>query len=41
MNLFSYSTKILKIQYGEFPVDIQKDRNGKLEAKLIPKYLRY
>lgn len=33
-----YSTKTLKSQYGEFPVDIPRDRNGEFEPKLIPKY---
>ena len=35
-----YSTKTLKSQYGEFPVDIPRDRNGEFEPKLIPKYQR-
>ncbi len=33
-----YSTKTLKSQYGEFPIDIPRDRNGEFEPKLIPKY---
>lgn len=35
-----YSTKNLKSQYGEFSVDIPRDRNGEFEPKLIPKYQR-
>ena len=35
-----YSTKTLKSQYGEFPVNIPRDRNGEFEPKLIPKYQR-
>ena len=35
-----YSTKTLKSQYGEFPIDIPRDRNGEFEPKLLPKYQR-
>ncbi len=35
-----YSTKNLKSKYGEFPVDIPRDRNGEFEPKIIPKYQR-
>ena len=35
-----YSTKTVKSQYGEFPIDIPRDRNGEFEPKLIPKYQR-
>lgn len=35
-----YSTKTVKSQYGEFPVDIPRDRNGDFEPKIIPKYQR-
>ena len=35
-----YSSKTLKSQYGEFPIDIPRDRNGEFEPKLIPKYQR-
>ena len=35
-----YSTKTLKSQYGEFPIDIPRDRNAEFEPKLIPKYQR-
>lgn len=35
-----YSTKTLKSQYGEFPIEIPRDRNGEFEPKLIPKYQR-
>ena len=34
------STKNLKSQYGEFPIEIPRDRNGEFEPKLIPKYQR-
>lgn len=32
-----HSPKTLKSQYGEFQVDIPRDRNGEFEPKLIPK----
>ena len=32
-----HSSKTLKSQYGEFQVDIPRDRNGEFEPKLIPK----
>ena len=35
-----HSTKTLKSQYGEFPIEIPRDRNGEFEPKLIPKYQR-
>jgi len=35
-----YSTKTVKSQYGEFPIDIPRDRNGEFEPKIIPKYQR-
>ena len=35
-----HSTKNLKSQYGEFQIDIPRDRNGEFESKLIPKYQR-
>ena len=35
-----YSAKNLKSQYGEFSIDIPRDRNGEFEPKLIPKYQR-
>ena len=35
-----YSPKTLKSQYGEFPIDIPRDRNGEFEPKLILKYNR-
>lgn len=31
---------ILKSQYGEFPIEIPRDRNGEFEPKLIAKYQR-
>ena len=35
-----HSTKTLKSQFGEFQVDVPRDRNGEFEPKLIPKYQR-
>ena len=35
-----HSTKNLKSQYGEFQIDVPRDRNGEFESKLIPKYQR-
>ena len=35
-----HSPKTLKSQFGEFQVDVPRDRNGKFEPKLIPKYQR-
>ena len=35
-----HSSKTLKSQYGEFQVDVPRDRNGEFEPKLIPKYQR-
>ncbi len=35
-----HSSKTLKSQYGEFQVDIPRDRNGEFKPKLIPKYQR-
>ena len=35
-----HSTKNLKSQYGEFQIDVPRDRNGEFEPKLIPKYQR-
>ncbi len=35
-----YSTKTVKSQYGEFPVEIPRDRAGEFEPKIIPKYQR-
>lgn len=35
-----HSPKNLKSQYGEFQMDIPRDRNGEFEPKLIPKYWR-
>jgi transposase-like protein len=35
-----HSKKMLKSQFGEFPVDIPRDRNGEFDPKLIPKYKR-
>ena len=33
-----HSTKTLKSQYGEFQIDVPRDREGEFEPKLIPKY---
>jgi transposase-like protein len=35
-----YTPKSVKSQYGEFEVDIPRDRNGEFEPKIIPKYQR-
>ncbi len=35
-----HSTKTLKNQYGEFQIDVPRDRNGEFEPKLVPKYQR-
>ena len=35
-----HSTKNPKSQYGEFQIDVPRDRNGEFESKLIPKYQR-
>src|SRR5690606_7214805 len=35
-----YSSKTVKSQFGEFEVDIPRDRNGEFEPKIIPKYQR-
>ena len=35
-----HSQKTLKSQYGEFQIDVPRDREGEFEPKLIPKYQR-
>ncbi len=35
-----HSPKNLKSQYGEFQINVPRDRNGEFEPKLIPKYQR-
>ena len=35
-----HSPKTLKSQYGEFQIDVPRDREGEFEPKLIPKYQR-
>lgn len=35
-----HSPKNLKSQYGEFQIDVLRDRNGEFEPKRIPKYQR-
>ncbi len=39
-NATSIPPKKLKSQYGEFQIDVPKDRNGEFEPKLISKYQR-
>lgn len=35
-----HTPKTVKSQYGEFEVDVPRDRNGEFEPKIIPKYQR-
>ena len=35
-----HSPKKLKSQYGEFQIDVPRDRNGEFEPKIVPKYQR-
>lgn len=35
-----HSQKKLKSQYGEFEIDVPRDRNGEFEPKIVPKYQR-
>lgn len=35
-----YSTKTVKSQFGEFPLEIPRDRNGEFEPQIVPKYQR-
>ena len=35
-----HSPKNLKSQYGEFQIDVPRDRNGEFEPRLVPKYQR-
>ena len=35
-----HSPKTLKSQYGEFQIDVPRDRKGEFEPKFIPKYQR-
>lgn len=35
-----HSPKMLKSHYGEFQIDVPRDRDGEFEPKLIPKYQR-
>ncbi len=35
-----HTPKTLKSQYGEFQIDVPRDREGEFEPKLIPKYQR-
>ncbi len=35
-----YSPKTVKSQYGEFQLEVPRDRNGEFEPKLVPKYQR-
>ena len=33
-----HSPKKLKSQYGEFQIDVPRDRNGEFEPKIVPEY---
>ena len=35
-----YSMKNIKNQYGEFTIDVSRNRNGAFELKLVPKFQR-
>lgn len=35
-----HSSRKLKSRYGEFRIDVPRDRNGKFEPKIVPKYQR-
>lgn len=35
-----YSQKTVKSQYGEFPIEIPRDRNGEFEPRIVPKHQR-
>lgn len=35
-----YSTKTIKSEFGEIPIQVPRDRNGEFEPKIIPKYQR-
>ena len=35
-----HSAKTLKSQYGQFQIDVPRDRKGEFEPRLIPKYQR-
>ena len=35
-----HSPKTVKSQYGEFQIDVPRDREGEFEPKLIPRYQR-
>ncbi len=35
-----YSTKTIKSQYGEFPIEVPRDRNGEFEPQIVPKHQR-
>lgn len=35
-----HSSKTVKSQYGEFQLDIPRDRNGEFEPKIVPKHTR-
>jgi transposase-like protein len=35
-----YSTKNLKSQFGEFPIEVPRDRDGEFEPKIVTKYQR-
>ena len=35
-----YSKKTVKSEFGEFPLEIPRDRNGEFEPQIVPKYKR-
>lgn len=35
-----HSAKTLKSRYGQFQIDVPRDRKGEFESKRIPKYQR-
>ena len=35
-----HSPKTLKSQYGEFQIDVPRNRDGEFDPKIIPKYQR-
>ena len=39
-NAMGILEKTIKSQFGEFPLDIPRDRNGEFEPKLVPKHQR-
>lgn len=35
-----HSTKTVKSQFGEFPIEVPRDRNNQFEPKIVPRYQR-